>query len=54
VPTFTVGDQAAFVRRMHRAPAVAVAPESARTIERVIDLLAWPDLNEFEPTSIPR
>ena len=24
------------------------------TIERVVDLLGWPDLNEFKHTSIPR
>jgi hypothetical protein len=24
------------------------------TVERVVDLLAWPELNEFKHTSIPR
>jgi hypothetical protein len=54
VPTFIVGDQAVFVRLMHRAPAGADAAESVRTIDRVVDLLDWPDLNEFKHTSIPR
>jgi protein-disulfide isomerase-like protein with CxxC motif len=52
VPTFIVGDEAAFVRFMHRADGDA---EVARTtIERVVDLLAWPELNEFKHTSISR
>lgn len=52
VPTFVVGDHAAFVRLMHRPhgdPTVA-----RQTVERVVDLLAWPELNEFKHTSIPR
>jgi hypothetical protein len=52
VPTFIAGDQAAFVRLMHRPAGDAL--EAGRTIERVIDLLSWPDLNEFKHTSIPR
>lgn len=52
VPTFIVDDQAAFVRLMHR-PKGDVA-EATRTIERVVDLLGWADLNEFKHTSIPR
>jgi hypothetical protein len=52
VPTFIVGDQAAFVRVMDR-PA-GDAAHATRTIERIVDLLAWPDLNEFKHTSIPR
>ncbi len=51
VPTFIVGEQAAFVRLMHRPE--GDAGEARRTIERVVDLLAWPDLNEFKHTSIP-
>jgi hypothetical protein len=54
VPTFLVGDQASFVRLMHRAPDGADPAESIRTIDRVVELLAWPDLNEFKHTSIPR
>lgn len=54
VPTFLVGDQASFVRLMHRASDDADPAESIRTIERVVDLLGWPDLNEFKHTSVPR
>lgn len=52
VPTFVVGDQAAFVRFMHRPE--GDADEARRSIERALDLLEWPDLNEFKHTSIPR
>jgi hypothetical protein len=52
VPTFIVGDQAAFIRFMHRPEGDAV--QARQTIERVVDLLAWPDLNEFKHTSVPR
>jgi len=52
VPTFIVDDQAVFVRLMHR-PA-GDADEATRSIERVVDLLGWTDLNEFKHTSIPR
>jgi hypothetical protein len=52
VPTFIVGDEAAFVRFMHRPQGdVDVA---RTTVERVVDLLTWPELNEFKHTSIPR
>jgi 2-hydroxychromene-2-carboxylate isomerase len=55
VPTFIAGDQAVFVRFMHRAPIGADAAESVKTIERTVDLLTgWPDLNEFKHTSVPR
>jgi 2-hydroxychromene-2-carboxylate isomerase len=52
VPTFIVGDEAAFVRVMHRPEGDGA--EARRTVERVVDLLSWPDLNEFKHTSIPR
>jgi hypothetical protein len=52
VPTFIVGDQAAFVRLMHRPQGDPA--EARQTIERVVELLGWPDLNEFKHTSIPR
>ena len=32
----------------------ATAPTPPAPIDRVLDLLAWPDLNEFKHTSIPR
>jgi hypothetical protein len=53
VPTFIVGDHAAFVRLMDRPRGdVAVA---TRSIDRVIDLLGgWPELNEFKHTSLKR
>ncbi|MFZ6004824.1 MAG: DsbA family protein [Actinomycetota bacterium] len=52
VPTFIVDDQAVFVRIMDR-PRGDVA-HATRTIQRVVDLLAWPELNEFKHTSIAR
>ena len=52
VPTFIVGEQAAFVRLMDR-PAGDVA-HAARTIERTLDLFSWPELNEFKHTSLSR
>lgn len=52
VPTFIVGAEAVFVRFMHRPGGDA---DLARTtIERVVDLAAWSDLNEFKHTRIPR
>lgn len=52
VPTFIVGDQAAFVRFMHRPGDDSDGAVS--TIERTLHLLDWPELNEFKHTSIPR
>ncbi len=52
VPTFVVDGQSAFVRLMDR-PAGDTAV-GRRTVERVLDLLTWPELNEFKHTSIPR
>ena len=46
VPTFVVGEKAAFVRLMDRGN-----PED---VDRVLDLLEWSDLNEFKHTSVPR
>jgi DSBA-like thioredoxin domain len=52
VPTFILGDQAAFVRVLTR-PAGDVAL-ATRTVERIADLTAgWSDLNELKHTSIP-
>jgi 2-hydroxychromene-2-carboxylate isomerase len=53
VPTFIVGDRAAFIRFMHR-------PEGdlevgRRTVARVVDMLeTFPELNEFKHTSLSR
>jgi hypothetical protein len=53
VPTFVVGQEAAFVRLMDRPQGDAAL--ATRSIERVLDLLGgWPELNEFKHTSIPR
>jgi hypothetical protein len=52
VPTFIVGDQAAFIRLMHRPRGDEA--EAIRSIDRVLDLLSWSDLNELKHTSIPR
>lgn len=53
VPTFIVGDQAAFVRIMTRPEGDAGL--AARTVEHVLRLFAeTPELNEFKHTAIPR
>jgi protein-disulfide isomerase-like protein with CxxC motif len=53
VPTVIAGDQAVFVRVMHRP--LGDAEVAVRTVERVLDLVTgWPDLNELKHTSIPR
>jgi hypothetical protein len=53
VPTFVSGEDAVFVRLMHR-PA-GDAKVAITTIDRVVDLLeGWPELNEFKHARIPR
>jgi hypothetical protein len=52
VPTFIVGDQAAFVRLMDR-PGGDGAHATA-SLERILDLLSWTDLNELKRPTIPR
>jgi len=53
VPTLIVGDQGVFVRLMNRPH--GDADVAVRTVERALDLVgAWPELNEFKHTSIPR
>jgi DSBA-like thioredoxin domain len=52
VPTFIQDGQSVFVRLMHRPRGDAEL--ATATIERVLDLLTWPELNEFKHTSIPR
>ena len=50
-PTFVVGDSAIFVRLLdHSHGDTAIA---TRTIERILDDIEWPILNEFKHTSIP-
>jgi DSBA-like thioredoxin domain len=46
VPTFIVGERAAFVRLMGR--------DNPGEIDGVLGLLEWTDLNEFKHTSVPR
>lgn len=52
VPTFVVGDAAVFVRLLE--PAGADGELGRATVERLLDQLDWPQLNEFKHTSIPR
>ncbi|MGH9120301.1 MAG: DsbA family oxidoreductase [Acidimicrobiales bacterium] len=53
VPTFIAGDEAVFVRLMHRPGSDAQV--ATATIERVVDLLTgWTELNEFKHTTIKR
>ena len=53
VPTFVAGDNAAFVRLMHRPGDDAGG--ARQTVERVLELLTgWPELNEFKHTSVRR
>ena len=52
VPTFIQGDQSVFVRLMNRPKGDGQL--AIGTIERVVELLGWPELNEFKHTSIPR
>ena len=55
VPTFIAGEQAVFIRFMHRAPLGADPTASIQTIERTLELVTeWVDLNEFKHTTIPR
>ncbi|MGA0879338.1 MAG: DsbA family protein [Ilumatobacteraceae bacterium] len=52
VPVFVVDDQAVFVRLLDRAEGDEALAQ--HTIERVLDLVDWPILNEFKHTSVPR
>ena len=52
VPTFIIGDRAVFVRLMDRPDGDAAL--ATATIERVLGLLDWPELNEFKHTTVPR
>ena len=53
VPTFVMGDQAAFIRLMERPARSEIA--GAAAVDRILDLLeGWPDLNEFKHTALPR
>jgi len=53
VPTFIVGDHAAFVRLMDRPGGDGAI--AAATIDRILDTITgWPSLNELKHTRIPR
>jgi hypothetical protein len=52
VPTFIVGDQAAFVRLMDRPGGDGA--HATDSLERILDLLSWTDLNELKRPTIPR
>jgi hypothetical protein len=52
VPTFILDGQSAFIRLMDRPDGDTAV--GRRTVERVLELLTWPELNEFKHTSIPR
>jgi len=52
VPTFVQNGQSVFVRLMNRPEGDSTLATSQ--VERVLDLLTWPELNEFKHTSIPR
>jgi hypothetical protein len=53
VPTFLVGDHAAFVRLM--AAPDGDAGLARRTVERIVDAVGgWPELNELKHTSLAR
>ncbi len=51
VPTFLVEERAAFVRLL--APARGDAELAVTTIERLLDQIEWPILNELKHTSVP-
>lgn len=53
VPTVIVGDEAVFIRVMHRPHGDAGL--AVRTVERAVELVTgWPELNEFKHTTIAR
>lgn len=51
VPTFVVGDQATFVRLLDRPG--GDSGKARATVDRIVDLLAWPELNELKHTRVP-
>lgn len=51
VPTFVMGGSAVFVRLLERAD--GDGDLAVRTVERILDTIEWPVLNEFKHTSIP-
>lgn len=51
VPTFIVDDKAVFVRLL--APADGDRDTAVTTVDRILDQISWPLLNEFKHTSVP-
>ncbi len=51
VPTFIVGPAAVFVRLLDRPES---AEDATQTIERILAIISWDNLNEFKHTSVPR
>ena len=51
VPTFVVGDSAVFVRLLQTAGGDARV--AIDTVNRILDNIDWPILNEFKHTSVP-
>lgn len=52
VPTFVMGEAAVFVRLLD--PANGDGATATDTVERILDAMQWPILNEFKHTSVPR
>lgn len=53
VPTFIVGEDAAFVRLMNGSPKGSDVAEAQRAIEAIVGMLgSWPALNEFKHTTV--
>ena len=52
VPTFVVDDKAVFVRLLRTAE--GDGNSAINTIERILDNIDWPILNEFKHTSVPQ
>jgi hypothetical protein len=52
VPTFVVDEKAVFVRLLAPAGADGGA-EAITTVDRILDQMEWPLLNEFKHTSVP-
>ncbi|MGD9704087.1 MAG: DsbA family protein [Acidimicrobiia bacterium] len=52
VPTFVVDEKAVFVRLLDGADGDGLV--ARRTVDRILDQVEWPILNELKHTSIPR
>ena len=52
VPTFVIDEKAVFVRLLDGS--AGDGSVATRTVDRILDQVEWPLLNEFKHTSIPR